>query len=55
MIPSSALQDNEHLKQKKQAKYVGKIVGGCNQMLIIAYILGGWVWTNAYVRFLKKK
>ena len=23
-------------------------------MLIIAYILGGWVWTNAYVRFLKK-
>ena len=24
-------------------------------MLIIAYILGGWVWTNDYVRFLKKK
>ena len=23
-------------------------------MLIIAYILGGWVRTNAYVRFLKK-
>ena len=24
------------------------------QMLIIAHILGGCVWTNAYVRFLKK-
>ena len=24
-------------------------------MLIIAYVLGGWVLTNAYVRFLKKK
>ena len=34
--------------------YVSKIVGGCCQMLIIAYILGGWVRKNAYVRFFKK-
>ena len=24
-------------------------------MLIIAYILGGWVWTNSYIRFLKER
>ena len=35
--------------------YVRKIVGGFRQMLIIAYILGGWVWTYSYVRFLYMK
>ena len=30
-------------------------MGGYYKMLITAYILGGWAWTNAHVRFLEKK
>jgi len=46
----SRIRDTEAESYKGPFKYyVIKIVGGFDLMLTFAYIVGGWVWQNAYV------